>query len=178
MKNYEWYVKLISMSLSNFNYSISWSDFTPQPSRPHGADEDAFTKVRFHHSYNYARNGNVVTVTDATVDITMVTQQCWVVSGKTTNDLLQHEQGHFDITALGAKQFYNALLSITARSIRDMETSISQAHEKYQQKIDRANIRYDSQTNHSQNVKLQQQWDQSIAAEKQSPTGSIDNLPQ
>lgn len=166
------------MSLNNFDNSISWSDFTPQSSRPHGENEDAFTKAMFRHNYNYTRNGNAIAVTDATVDITMVTAQSWVVSGQTTTDLLQHEQGHYDITALGAREFYNALIQLTARSVRELQTKISTAHSKYQHKINRANIRYDNQTNHSQNVQVQQQWDQSIATEKQNTNGSIDNLPQ
>lgn len=166
------------MPLNNFDYAISWPDFTSQPSKPHGEDEDAFTKASYRHSYNYTRNGNAVTVTDATVDITMVTPQCWVVTGQATNDLLQHEQGHFDITALGAREFYNTLLNVTALSVRELQTKISAAHTRYQRKIDRANIRYDSQTDHSQNTQVQQQWNQQIANEKQKPDGSIDNLPQ
>ena len=69
------------MPLNNFDYSISWSDFTPQASRPHGEEADAFTKVHVQLNYNYARNGNAVAVTEAIVSIKMLTRQCWVVTG-------------------------------------------------------------------------------------------------
>ena len=166
------------MPLNNFYNSISWSDFTPQSSRSHGTNEDAFTKARYHHSYNYERNGNAVAVTDAIVDISMVTEQSWVVSGATTNELLQHEQGHYDITALGAREFYNTLINLTARSVRELQTKVATAHTRYQGKINSTNIRYDNQTNHGSNTQVQWQWDQQIANEKQNPDGSIDNLPQ
>ncbi len=166
------------MPLQNFNYSISWSDFTPQSSRPHGSDEDAFTKSIYHHNYNYERNGNAVTISSADVTISMVTSQCWVVSAQSTNDLLQHEQGHYDITALGAREFYNALLQLTAISVHALQTSIAHLHSRCQQKINSANRRYDTQTAHSQNTTVQQTWNRQITTEKQNPAGGIDNLPQ
>jgi predicted secreted Zn-dependent protease len=95
-----------------------------------------------------------------------------------TNTLLSHEQGHYDITALGARELYNALLQLTAPSGHELQTRASQLRQRIQQKINRTNTRYDTQTNHSQNAAAQHTWQQRIAAEKQKPDGSIDNLPQ
>ena len=166
------------MSLNNFNYPVSWSDFTQRNARPSGENEDAYIFVRYGYSFQMQRNGNAVTIASADVNITISSSDCWVVTSQMTNYLLKHEQGHYDITALGAREFYNALMNLFAASPHALQNSITQLNERYQQKIKRANMRYDTKTRNSQDTQAQQTWDQGIAAEMQMPGGSIDNLPQ
>src|SRR4051794_21539259 len=110
------------MPLNNFTYSVTWMDFTAQPSRPTGAQEDAYIKVRYNYTYQTGRNGNAITISSADVNITVVVSDSWVVSNQMTNDLLSHEQGHYDITALGARELYNALLQLSAPSGNVLQT--------------------------------------------------------
>ena len=166
------------MPLNNFNYSVTWTDFALQSSRPTGAHEDAHIQVHYDYTYQLKRNGNAVIINSADVNMNVVLPKSWVVSSQMTNDLLSHEQGHYDITALGARELYNALLQLSAASGNVLQTRAAQLNQRIQQKIDRVNIRYDTQTNHSQDTAAQQTWQQRIAAEKQKPDGSIDNLPQ
>jgi hypothetical protein len=166
------------MSLNNFTYSVNWGDFSPVSARPAGHDEDAAIEVKYGYSYNMDRNKNAVVISSADVDITMVPGDCWVVDSKKTNDLLKHEQGHYDITALGAREFYNNLIKLSAKSIADLKTSAANLNAKFQRKINAANKRYDDQADHGAKGNVQKTWDQAIAAEMQKPNGSIDNLPQ
>ncbi len=166
----------IAMALTNFTYTLTWSDFNQVPSKPPGAAEDAAIKVRYSQNYNYGSNKNAVVISSADVDITC-TPECWVVSSAMSNDLLQHEQGHFDITALGAREFYNSLLQLKASNGKEIKAKISALNTKVQGKIDRANKRYDKQTGHSQQANMQQLWEQKIATELKKMDGSLDNLP-
>ncbi len=166
------------MSLNNFSYSVSWSDFTSKPSRPHGEDEDARIKISYPYSYDLGRNKNAIIVSAAEMNIGTVSVACWAVSSQMSNDLLAHEQGHYDITALGAREFYNTLLTLSAKSEKDIKAAIKKENGKIQKKIDEVNKLYDDKTDHSQNKSVQQQWNKQIAAEKQKPNGSLNSLPQ
>jgi len=165
------------MSLNNFNYTVSWSEFTTVSSRPTGVNEDAEIKVNSAVGYRTRRRGNAINIMDATVDIVTVTAQSWVVSDKKTDLLLRHEQGHYDITALGTREFYNELLTLAADSPHALDVKIAALKQRYQQKIDASNIRYDTQTNHGLNSSVQNTWNQQIATTKANAAGTITDLP-
>ena len=165
------------MALNGFGDSVSWSDFNPVLERPARQNEDAAINVRYNYNYQIERNRNAVSIANADINIIMLFSACWAVSSQMTNDLLRHEQGHYDITSLGAREFYHALLHLSAVSEHMLRTSISQLNQRVQLRINRANARYDGRTDHSRNTGVQQTWDQAITVALQSPAGSIDQLP-
>lgn len=61
------------MPLNNFDYSVSWSDFTSLTSRPSGQNEDAniYPQMSF-GNFELARKGTAVIVTDVDVTISIV----------------------------------------------------------------------------------------------------------
>jgi predicted secreted Zn-dependent protease len=165
------------MPLNNFDHTVEWGEFTTVTSRPSGKNEDAEIKVSSAVGYRTRKRGNAVSIVDATVDIITVTEESWVVSDKKTDLLRKHEQGHFDITALGTREFYNQLLLLTATSPNGLDVRINALKEQFQQKIDACNRRYDTQTNHFLITTVQDTWNQKIAAAKASPAGTINDLP-
>ena len=165
------------MALNNFDPLIGWPEFTTVPSRPSGVDEDAEIHVNSAVAYRTRGRGNAVSIMEAPVNIITVIADSWVVSGKKTDDLLKHEQGHYDITALGTREFYNQLLNLTAESTHALGVKITALKERFQQMIDSCNIRYDTQTNHGLITSMQQTWNQRIATAKANPAGTINDLP-
>lgn len=165
------------MALNNFDHLVGWPEFTSVPSRPAGVQEDAEIKVNSAVGYRTRRRGNAISIVDATVNIVTVTAESWVVSDKKTDPLLKHEQGHYDVTALGTREFYNELLTLAADSPHALGVKIAALKEQYQQKIDACNIRYDTQTNHSLNTAVQDTWNRQIATAKANPAGVINDLP-
>ena len=165
------------MALNGFDYSVSWSDFTDIPIRPQGVNEDAEIRTHFPHSYDFGSKKKAIIVAKAEVNISTISADCWVVSSKKTDYLLKHEQGHYDIMALGAREFYNKILTLTAADENKLEKKIKDLNAQIQAKVNKVNKRYDSQTNHSLDASMQQTWDKQITGEKQKPAGSIDNLP-
>jgi hypothetical protein len=167
------------MPLDGFEHQISWSEFNPRKERPKGNDADGFTKAVSKFSYTSGRGeGNAIIIKSADASISMDTKQSWVVEGKKTGELLQHEQGHYDITALGVRELYTGLLKVKAKDVKSLNDRLKELNETIQKKINRTNIRYDEKTDHSRVKAEQEKWDKSIAAEKQKPDGSLDNLPQ
>jgi predicted secreted Zn-dependent protease len=102
----------------------------------------------------------------------------WVVEGYQGDSLLRHEQGHYDIMALGARELYNRVLELTASRCPEINTQDRQLQQQIQAQVDAANIRYDTRTNHGNTASVQQNWEPRIHAIKQNPTGIIMDLPQ
>lgn len=165
------------MPVNNFDHSVEWTEFTTATSRHSGKNEDAEIKVSSTVGYRTRKRGNAVSIVDATVNIITVTEESWVVSDKKTDALRKHEQGHYDITALGTREFYTLLLLLTADSPNALAVKINALKERFQQKIDACNIRYDAQTNHFLITSIQDIWNQKIASAKINPVGTINDLP-
>ena len=165
------------MAINNFDHLVDWSEFRTVSSRHSGVKEDAEIKANSAVSYRTRRRGNAASIVDATVDIVTVLEESWVVGDKKTDILLKHEQGHYDITALGTREFYKQLLLLTANSTNSLTEKINALKQQFQQKIDTCNSRYDTQTNHGLITSQQDTWNQKIAAAKVNPVGVINDLP-
>lgn len=166
------------MPLNNFHDFISWSQFSQLTSRPTGEDEDAHIHTRMKLSYNMGGKGKATIVSSADVDILIVTQECWVVTSEMTKELLKHEQGHYDIQALVAREFYEKVLALSAPSDDALRKKVKQLEAKLQQVTNSVNKRYDTQTNHSQITQAQQTWDKKLETAKKNLKGLVDDLPQ
>ena len=168
------------MPLNNFDRTLSWSDFNQQLGQPGGANEYAQIHPEIAPSnFVLARVRNAITVTDVTIDLGLVTDDCWVVTSRMTNDLLKHEQGHYDILAISAREFYNAVVGLSAATTNALQRRVTRLQQRFAQQATRVDARYDSenQTNHGINTSVQQTWDQRIAAVKTNPRGVLADLP-
>ena len=166
------------MPLHNFNYLISWSDFIARSSRPANVSEDAQIHPEIRPGkIKLASKGKAVTIAEVDISIGLVKPDCWVVDGQKTDYLLNHEQKHYDILAISAREFYNSLMKMSAASAHELQTMVTNLQEEVQKRVARVDARYDDQTKHSLDKTVQDSWDKKIAAEKQKPDGSIDNLP-
>ena len=92
------------MAITGFRHAVTWRQFRPVRARPGRAAEDAFIKAKKNVSYDYAGSGRSYRVTAVRARIWVQSSECWVVEGTETAYLLRHEQGHFDITALGMRE--------------------------------------------------------------------------
>src|SRR4030095_5887454 len=109
------------MPPTNVKYSVSWSDFNHIPARPANAKEDAKIKIHYPYSYDNSRDKNSAKATSVTMNIEAVTNACGVVSADTTDELLKHEQGHYDITAIGARELYDKISGLSAKTEDDLD---------------------------------------------------------
>lgn len=166
------------MPLTGFNHAITWGEFQTRTTRPSGAgDEDAEIHTAAPSSYNYSSRNGRFSVTDVTTEITVDTNLSWVLRNGRTADLLRHEQGHYDIQALGARETYSRVGRLTAASEADLARQVRAIEREVQRKVDDKNARYDTQTNHSRNAAEQRNWEATIRRAKDSPTGTLDLLP-
>jgi hypothetical protein len=93
---------------------INWNNFTPVQ-RSRDGHADAFTHVDFRPNFNFSsrpdRDGKH-RLTNVRVTVTMNRGRSWVVQGRQSAQLLRHEQGHYTITFLVARELCRELLQV------------------------------------------------------------------
>jgi len=143
--------------------SIAWDEFTARNSRPTGVQEDAEIKCASSPRWDWSCDGGSCRITSLTVEARVNQDESWVVSGRQSDSLLHHEQGHYDIFGLMTRELNQALVSIRARSGAALQTRITQLRAAYQGRIDRLMIQYDDETAHGTNSAGQRRWDDRIS---------------
>ena len=101
----------------------------------------------------------------------------WVVNSAKTEALRKHEQGHFDITAIGASEIHDRMAFITGVSAGELASQKDELIAEVQVYINDANARYDEETEHGTNVTRQNSWEANIARVKGDVNGIISDLP-
>jgi hypothetical protein len=152
-----------SVTLSGWPRNIAWDEFAEVGSSPHGEPEDAYTSARFDYPFSWENEGRHYHITRATVTMQMVEAECWAVRGRKTDELLSHEQGHYDITGLMARDLATALETVSASSHSALTTEVERIAGHYRRHARRLNEQYDEETAHGSNRREQDRWHQRIA---------------
>lgn len=142
---------------------IGWGEFRELTGRPEGVEEDAEIHSEGSGDDNMPviRSGGFFRIGSVRIDMT-VEDDSWVVKGKQSDYLLNHEQGHFDITALLWRDLANDILSVRARTSDSLGREVNRIMDRYRPIFDRMTEQYDEETNHSLNREAQRRWDERI----------------
>ncbi len=120
-----------------------------------------------------------VSSTNTTLDLHIVTQKnnmavdvstyfdpakSWIKSNATA-DILKHEQLHFDITEIYARELRKKVKSLERLGYNKnvLQTEIRQAFSSIAASMRNEQIRYDNETNHSTIADMQKRWTDSVA---------------
>jgi hypothetical protein len=104
-------------SLVGLKKTLTWDDFkgSAPADDPHNAQTDASRSISGLKIKRLADGG--VTIDDTiTVTVSLKGSNSWVKSGEKTDALLNHEQGHYDIAALMARDFFIDLMQLKSQS--------------------------------------------------------------
>ena len=148
--------------------NLSWRNFQVVDSSPDlSGDEVAqvHPEMRMPPNVQVASSNGVFRLNAFTITVAPVPQDTIVLRSATqTDDLLRHEQGHYDLLILVAKAMARDLGPATDSSARGLNTqvqTIQQTHNANAQAIDSA---YDTQTKNGKDSLQQTSWNQAIAA--------------
>ena len=130
---------------------LSWNNFK-KVRHPKSKGSDAQTAYKIAISKD--RSGIIVTLKLDAADT-------WVRVGKASDELLKHEQGHWDIYLLLAEELDRTLQGEAAANLDSKTKEIS---EKY----DAIDKQYDDETGHSQNKHKQEEWNCKLEAAKRN----------
>jgi hypothetical protein len=122
---------------------------------------------RLKPSYNpvKARLGNSMKLKDIKVALVLDRDHTWIVDSPTRKskmsdaDLLHHEQGHYDIGGLLARELGRKMQFIFGKDKPALKTAVGTAKAKVIDKGKKINKQYDDETNHGTDKKEQRSWD-------------------
>lgn len=171
------------MNPANFVKTIAWTDFTEKTVCPVNPYHSAFTKAKWPFSYDYDKNlDGKYTVSSKSLKVTvgMDTASSWVMKDDKSDSLLNHEQGHYNITALGARDFMNGVLALETDTPKELAKAITDLANSTQSEINSVNSMYDDDpncgTDHGSKADKQAQWDLRIKHAMNDPKGTLDSL--
>jgi len=167
----------MAVGMNGFEHGVTWEEFQRVAERPGGEAEDALVRAEKNVDYDFAGGGSDWQVTAVRARIAVNQADSWVVQAKQTDPLLEHEQGHFDITALGMREEANRTDTLVGTSENDLRSQYEEIREEINLSISQANQRYDTRTDHGSNEAAQRRWVASIRAAKRDADGTIDALP-
>lgn len=138
------------------NRPLVWNDFAGKPDDASPYYAYTFWNLNYRFS-SVTFTGDTATLQGLAVNLLLDPQASWVKPGKQTDELLKHEQGHFDAGLLCLNETLKALAS--ARFTRTgYKEEIQKLVKSTLQKYKDMNQRYDEETRHSQNKEEQKKW--------------------
>ena len=168
------------MNPANFVKTIAWTDFTEKTVSP-TKGRSAFTQAKWPFSFDIDKNPDGKYIAkNVKVTVGMDTANSWVMKSDKSDDLLNHEQGHYNITALGGRDFLNGVLALEADTAKELTKAITDLHDSTQSEINSVNSMYDDDpncgTDHGSKADKQAQWDLRIKNAMNDPKGTLDSL--
>jgi hypothetical protein len=142
----------------------------------------AISKATYHYSYNCtSQSGSPTRCLLTSADVEPIhaefdPDKSWVIPEGETADLLQHEQGHFDIAALYAANMEGELrTALTAQTGKlhheapdqqaaaaaikaDLEATVGEVRDRVLSQFDAEQDRYDAETRHGTDAAQQRRW--------------------
>jgi hypothetical protein len=178
---------LLRTVLEGHEETLGWQDFQGSPpSNPAG--DQAQTEARFDFQYDYEWDDTKgdhhgYRVNHVQIKVELDRASMWVVKGAKNATLLKHEQGHYDIVALVARDLYNELTgweTPKAPKRFKKETDLKNAADRLGRQARALAARlsgttssvgeYDKQTKHGQDQQAQDKWDKMLEAARSKGT--------
>ena len=156
---------------------LSWRNFRPVGEIP-GSSEEAQIAPDIHFPRMSVQNRNgKARLGDFTITVRPRREDTLIVrTARKTPELLEHEQGHFDLLVLGARQMARELESLEADSPAELQEALEKLKETHQERATAIDEAYDKQTAHSRNAIQQRRWRQMIADAAANKASQIDGM--
>ena len=140
---------------------ITWDEFKGSPDRNSEFIAMTYSGIKIKYEYR-TRKG----VTEAKVHLCpyMDINQSWFKPEGHNDPTLAHEQRHFDITAVVARQFAEELKK-RKFTVQSFPSEIKLLHKEYIDKLAEMQQQYDEETEHGIKPDKQAMWDKRLAEE-------------
>ncbi len=150
--------------LTGWPRKISWNEFKEIGARLAGGNEDAQieTQTTQPDQVGVAREQGQFRLRNFAIKLNVIRDNSWVVTSLKTDTLLVHEQGHFDITGLVARDLVKALGALRVGTTDKLQREVSRLYEAYDAWAKSLSKQYDDETNHGRTTKAQADWESRI----------------
>jgi hypothetical protein len=137
------------------NYALQWKDFQGTPDSNSAYKATTLTNLTTSISYNDS-------TFSAKVICVFYKKKSWALGG--SQNLLLHEQGHFNLGELFARKLRKALKTLVFNP-NTFEADFKKISSRIRIEQNQTNALYDKETNFSRNKQKQLQWDRKIQIE-------------
>jgi hypothetical protein len=175
--------------LEGHEETLEWRDFMAEAPAS-GAKEVAFASARFDMKYDYlydeSQKAHGYAIDHVQVTVEVERSLMWSVKKDRTPAWLAHEQGHYDIVALLARDLYNELMGWNSgskpkrfRKDSELKDEAGRVLRRYRKlAVDLAGSDsvvgvYDAKTKHGTDAKAQDQWTAALAKARTSGTAVV-----
>jgi hypothetical protein len=144
--------------------AIKWSEFEEIAERPADEEENAriHAVAELSEKVDVCREDGKLRLAGFTVNLKVLKEDSWVVTGKQSGELLNHEQGHYDLAGLKAKELMNKLAALRADDLEELQELVNQALEDSRVSSQELSDLYDDDTDHGRKPDRQAKWDEAI----------------
>jgi len=153
-----------TVTLAGWPRTLTWDNFREVDSAPDGHNEAAqiHPEAVQPDQVGVARDGAQVRLRGYTVRVRIIREDTWVVTSQKSNALLAHEQGHFDILGLTARDMVTDLAALRAGSSSDLAQQVRDTIARAGALATRLDGIYDGTgsagTNHGSSSAVQARW--------------------
>jgi hypothetical protein len=140
------------------NKPLTWDDFQGKPAHRFAASST---------NYDIVKSVNKKDKSTVTVEIKAVfyTKKSWKKGSWVNEQVLAHEQKHFDIVELYARKLRKQITSFGYQSYQDVADKIDSLYTENDKAMDVYQDKYDDETDGSMNGDMQRQWSSNIINE-------------
>jgi hypothetical protein len=144
----------------NENRPLKWADFRGKPEKRFAAASTHYDILK-----NWKVSNNLLTVS---IQAVFLTQNSWKKKRWINEEVLIHEQKHFDIVEIYARKIRKALSETNIKSTVEAKQIIETICKQYEEEMDVYQDLYDQESNWSMNGEGQRIWNRNILEELQS----------
>ena len=139
----------------NASRKLSWNDFKGEPD-PHSPNA-ALTSSNINIEFGYNEEGF-----QYSIKCSFDQNRSWVRIK--TNEVLAHEQGHFDIAEIFARKL-NKMMKAYRFNAKTASTDLNRLYEDVMKQHRQTQTQYDQETDYSRNKPNQEEWLKKIAGD-------------
>lgn len=157
------------ITLEGWPANVNWNMFEPRSARPPGVTYNAQISPKFDvQDVHVDEVDGTFKVSGMKILVRVEKSESWVVTSQKSAELLNHEQGHFDILGLMARELKHAAAEASASTKTELIRALRNLMAEKQGRADEVDGDYDSEaeTNHGKNKTKQDQWDKKISDAK------------
>jgi hypothetical protein len=136
---------------------LTWADFKSKK-QEFGTGMDAYTAYML--TLTPENNGKTDSIT-VHVECSFDKNKSAVRKGKLSDELLKHEQGHFDLAEVYAR-LLRKKLSATKTSLQNAQSTLNDLYKSAFSELEAEQAKYDRETDHSRVADKQELWNKKI----------------
>jgi hypothetical protein len=148
---------------------LEWSDFAGKPNYSITLPSRLYWVIQYRRSWMHSDSlsklkGDIPSKPDVIVSYGVVTDRSWVKSKYRSTELLNHEQGHVEITRLCALEFKKTVRTFFPDYGLYWNRDVDSTFRSITHKCNEMQAMYEKATKHGENKHNQLVWDKRIQA--------------